>query len=347
MSNPISGRTELVALADVDEFYVVDKSDPEESVANGSGRRIIASNIAAYILALASLAELIRDTIGAAATAGTGITITPSDVGDTITIAIDTAVIDERARDALGAALTAGSGISITPNDGADTITIAVDSSAINELARDAIGSALTGGTGVTITPNDGGDTITISLHADLVDLITQWGAASASGPATLILLEDTDNGTNKVTLTAPSSLASDVVATLPSTTGVLLADTTQPVTLTFVLSDETTALTTGEKLRFRMPFAMTLYAGNAGVRLHVTTVSSSGAPQVDIKDSGTTIFSTKPTIDANENSSLTAATACVLSDTALADDAELTFIVDTAGTGTTGLKVTLRGTRT
>jgi hypothetical protein len=66
-------------------------------------------------------AELIRDTIGAALVAGSGIAVTVSDVGNTITIAVD----DERIRDAIGSCLVAGSGISITVDDAGNTITIA------------------------------------------------------------------------------------------------------------------------------------------------------------------------------------------------------------------------------
>jgi hypothetical protein len=108
-------------------------------------------------------------------------------------------------------------------------------------------------------------------------------------------------------------------------------------------MSDETTAITTGTaKVTMRWPFAMTVTA----VRASVNGDSSSGTPTVDINDSGTTILSTKLTIDANEETSTTAAAAAVISDTALADDAEVTFDVDTAGTGTTGLKVCVYGTR-
>lgn len=46
------------------------------------------------------------------------------------------------------------------------------------------------------------------------------WTSASASGPASLALAEDTDNGTNKITITAPSSIASDRTLTLPDATG-------------------------------------------------------------------------------------------------------------------------------
>lgn len=60
------------------------------------------------------------------------------------------------------------------------------------------------------------------AYSADLTDLVARWAPASASGPASLDFLEDTDNGSNKVTVTAPASLSGDVTATLPSTTGTL-----------------------------------------------------------------------------------------------------------------------------
>jgi len=60
-----------------------------------------------------------------------------------------------------------------------------------------------------------------------------------------------------------------------------------------------------------------------------------------------TTILSTKLTIDNTEKTSTTAATAAVISDTALADDAEITIDIDQIGDGTAkGLKITLIGTR-
>lgn len=114
------------------------------------------------------------------------------------------------------------------------------------------------------------------------------------------------------------------------------------PERLAVALSDETTTITTGTaKVTMRMPYAMTL----TEVRASVNTVSSSGVVTVDINEAGTTILSTKLTIDASEKTSTTAATPAVISDTALADDAEITFDIDTAGTGAKGLKCWLIGT--
>ncbi|RMH27825.1 MAG: hypothetical protein D6692_07150, partial [Planctomycetota bacterium] len=108
---------------------------------------------------------------------------------------------------------------------------------------------------------------------------------------------------------------------------------------LEYPLSDESTALTTGTaKLTVRVPFACYVTA----VRASLTTASSSGVVTVDVNETGTSILSTKLTVDASEKTSTTAATAAVISDPNLADDAELTFDIDTAGTGATGLKVKL-----
>lgn len=107
--------------------------------------------------------------------------------------------------------------------------------------------------------------------------------------------------------------------------------------------SDETTALTTGTaKITFRMPYAMTVTAVRAAL---VTSQTSGSIFTVDINEAGTTILSTKLTIDNTEKTSTTAATAPVISDTSLADDAEITVDIDQIGDGTAkGLKVTLIG---
>ena len=117
----------------------------------------------------------------------------------------------------------------------------------------------------------------------------------------------------------------------------------TDPIEIMVALSDETTDITTGTaKLTIRAPCAFTLTA----VRANLNTVSSSGTPTVDINVNGSTILSTKLTIDASEKTSVTAATAAVISSGTIADDDEITFDIDTAGTGAKGLKVTLIGTR-
>ena len=117
------------------------------------------------------------------------------------------------------------------------------------------------------------------------------------------------------------------------------------PTVIQLAASDETTALTTGTaKVTFRMPYAMTV----SNVRASLSTAQTSGSIfTVDVNENGTSIISTKLTIDNTEKTSSTAATAAVISDSALADDAEITIDIDQIGDGTAkGLKVTLIGTR-
>ena len=145
-------------------------------------------------------------------------------------------------------------------------------------------------------------------------------------------------SGTGTLTLGASKTLTVNQTTTLDrqSSTGL-------PVEFLVACSDETTAITTGNaKVTFRAPYAFTI----TEVRASLTTVSSSGTPTVDINEAGTTILSTKLTIDASEKTSTTAAVAAVISDTAIADDAEITIDIDVAGTGAAGLKVLIKGYR-
>lgn len=151
-----------------------------------------------------------------------------------------------------------------------------------------------------------GGDGIFISGATDVV---------RASGGSSTVTSVNGDSGT--VVVTAPIIIA---------------------------CSDETTALTTGTaKVTFRMPYAMTL---TEIPRASLTTAQASGSIfTVDINESGSTILSTKLTIDNTEKTSTTAATPAVLSDSSLANDAEITIDIDQIGNGTAkGLKVTLIG---
>ena len=110
--------------------------------------------------------------------------------------------------------------------------------------------------------------------------------------------------------------------------------------------SDETTALTTGTaKTTFRIPWTGTI----TGVRASVTTAPTDAVLTVDINKTGTgTILSTKITIDATEKTSVTAATAPVISTAGVTDDDEYTIDIDTVGSTVagTGLKITILGTR-
>lgn len=110
-------------------------------------------------------------------------------------------------------------------------------------------------------------------------------------------------------------------------------------------ISDETTALTTGvAKVTFYAPFDFTLTDILAGL----SAQSTSGLPAFNVKKNGTTIFATTLTIDANEDTSLTAATAynftASAASVAFAKGDKITIDIDTAGTGAKGAKLYFMG---
>ena len=110
--------------------------------------------------------------------------------------------------------------------------------------------------------------------------------------------------------------------------------------------SDETSDLETGtNKVQFRVPYAFTL----TDVRCSVNTAPTGSTLIVDINESGSTILSTKLSIDVSETTSTTATTPPVISDTSLSDDSIISIDIDKIGSTVagTGLKVELIGTRT
>lgn len=151
--------------------------------------------------------------------------------------------------------------------------------------------------------------------------------------------------------LTAVSSLAgADVFPVVQSgaTKKADINDVLNLVDASFIVEviAESTTITTGTAKRsFRMPYAMTLSDVRATL---ISAGSTSGTTTIDINESGTTILSTKLTVDYAELTSVTAATPVVISDTALADDALITIDVDavTGGADEAGLQVTFIGTR-
>lgn len=105
-------------------------------------------------------------------------------------------------------------------------------------------------------------------------------------------------------------------------------------------VTEENTNIQTGaEQMVLLAPFDIEL---THTPRAFISSPSTSGVITVDINKQGSSIFSTNLTIDANEGSSATAATAAVLSTSEIDDGDKITFDVDTAGTSAKGLKVTL-----
>lgn len=138
--------------------------------------------------------------------------------------------------------------------------------------------------------------------------------------------------------------LGTPSAGSLTNCTGLPWAGVTgRAIRLCLAVSDETTALTAGtNKLRFRLPCAMTL----SEVRASVNTAPTGSTLIVDINEAGATILSTKLSIDASETTSATAAAPAVISDASLANNAELSIDIDQVGAvvAGTGLKVWLIG---
>lgn len=102
-------------------------------------------------------------------------------------------------------------------------------------------------------------------------------------------------------------------------------------------LSDMTTDLTTGTaKAVWFAPEDGTL----ASVYIGVHDPSSSGVVRVDMNDSGGTVFTTRPAIDATEATSLTGTAAVLDGTVSFVRGDKFTFDIDDAGTDAKGLQV-------
>lgn len=236
----------------------------------------------------------------------------------------------------------------VNGTDGAGTIGGSVGATDNRVLRSDGVGGSTIQNSGVTIddSANMSGVAALSTTTIELGNASDTTLARSAAGKVTIegnLIAAVVDPNADRILIWDDS--ASDYVAATMQ--GPLeISGTTVRVSETFgiALSDETTAITTGtNKATMSLPFAFTV----TSVYATLNTVSSSGIPTVDINEAGTTILSTKLTIDANEKTSATAATAPVISDPSIAANAEIGFDIDVAGTGAKGLKVFITGYRT
>jgi hypothetical protein len=213
-----------------------------------------------------------------------------------------------------------------------------------------------------TVTPLSTNDEVIITAQAVGLTLSNPTGTFT-EGQAFIVRIKDNGTaqsiayGTNYRGTTLPTTTTVGTTTYIPfiynstdgkfdnlSASGIT---TTIPAVIQLACSDETTALTVGtSKVTFRMPHAMTLTSVRASLNVAGTT---SGITTIDINEGGTSILSTKLTIDLTEKTSTTSATPSVISDASLADDAEITIDIDAISGGATekGLKITLIGTRT
>lgn len=201
---------------------------------------------------------------------------------------------------------------------------ITINANTISSAGASALTITATAGQVVSIESCtfDGG-VATISTSLDIASSIAVTG----------VLDEDTMSSDSAVKLATQQSIKAYV------------DNDRKTEAFTVAISDEDSDLEVGTaKITFRMPYAFTL----TDIRASCTTAPTGATLTIDVNETGSTILSTKLTIDAGEKTSTTATTAVVISDSALADDAEITIDIDQIGSSVagTGGKVTFIGTR-
>ena len=262
---------------------------------------------------------------------------------DVLIVGATTGQVLRRAADGLwkNATLTAGD----VGADAAGTATASMSAhtGAANPHSQYALSSGLgnsaTRNVGTTAGTVAAGDdarfhaAVTLAASvADVLNLSGQELQADDPGGDRLLFWDDSEGKLTHATLGPGITLVGTTVAS--------------EYVLGIACSDEISDLTAGTaKVTFRMPFAANLI----GVRSNVNTAPTGATLVVDLNEAGTSVLSTKLSIDATEKTSVTAAVPAVISDAVLADDAEMTIDIDQVGATAKGkgLKVWLYLRRT
>jgi len=169
--------------------------------------------------------------------------------------------------------------------------------------------------------------------------------ASSEFGDSTFRILDDADATKELAFQNSGITTGTTRTLTVPDASGTiaLVADITKEIGV--ACSDEVTDLAVlSGAASFRMPYAMSV----TELRASVNTAPTGSTIIVDINEGGTSIMTTtKLSIDATEKTSTTAAAAAVITDSTLADDAEITIDIDQVGSSVKGkgLKVWIIGT--
>lgn len=178
----------------------------------------------------------------------------------------------------------------------------------------------------------------TVDAGGTLETTAITWAAYAAGGLLAANNLSDVNNAATSLSNIGGLGTAGNGLSSSGTTVNL------RPIPIMGIaLGAEDGALEAGTAtVSFHMPIACTLTDAVADV---VTAQTSGNVLTFDINEAGSTILSTKITIDNGEKTSGTAATPPVLSDTALAKDALITVDIDQIGDGTAqGGKIQLIG---
>jgi hypothetical protein len=205
-----------------------------------------------------------------------------------------------------------GNEINLPTGNGSNQLVI---SNLIFGTGASGTGTTIPTGGRVGIKNNAPARDLHITGEVRITDLVTD--------NPTRIVGADADGDLNQVIIGKGLSLSNDTLRVASDTLCLIIA-----------CSDETSDLTTGTaKVTFRAPYAMTVTA----VKANVNTAPAGSTIIVDINEEGTSILGTKLSIDASEKTSVTAASAATITDSTIANDAEMTIDIDQIGSSTAG----------
>ena len=229
-----------------------------------------------------------------------------------------------------------------------DATSISISDTDQNGNNVDIFLSNLVSGTTITIQDQSNHTNYQIWLIGTPVDNTTYWTipitliTSTYSFPnnhQVLFIITTTPSGTSGTSGVNGSNGTSGANGTSGSS-GITPA--TYKMDLSVAISDETTQITTGAgKLTIYAPYDFTITEVIASL-----STSGSTTSEFDVNLNGSSIFSTRPTVDANENTTGTAATPSVLSTTTVTKYDRLSYDIDVAGTGARGAKIYIVGTR-
>ncbi|MGJ7497453.1 DUF2793 domain-containing protein [Variovorax sp. RT4R15] len=187
------------------------------------------------------------------------------------------------------------------------------------------------GGTWYAFAPSEG---VVVNFDGSQEQWTTASGWAAVGGAGSVAAEDVTyDNATSGL-------VATDVQAAVDELAG--LSGATKFVNI--ALSDMSTDLTTGTaKAQWFAPEDGDL----ASVYIGVHDPSSSGVVRVDMNDSGGSVFTTRPAIDATEATSITGTAAVLDGTVSFSRGDKFTFDIDDAGTDAKGLQVCVEYTPT